>query len=164
MKLLNIKFKLECPQGMKQCSTTGQCFPARKWCDKVFDCADFSDEAGCGKLQIKIHFIHTSQQLTINVACAPSDIKCQEGYCKSGDSYCNGINDCKDFSDELDCGKNNSFYLVINCTTRHFLFNQNVRTLNSDAIDFSVSRTLKIGVIDGQIARTKVTSQLIAVC
>lgn len=29
----------------------GQCIPRREVCDNIYDCADYSDETGCGKFK-----------------------------------------------------------------------------------------------------------------
>ena len=37
--------------------------------------------------------------------CGPHEFQCRNEMCISADFVCNGVNDCFDNSDELDCGK-----------------------------------------------------------
>ena len=58
------------------------------------DCSHGEDEAHCISV----------------VGCTSDQFKCRNsGSCISGDKFCDGINDCPDYTDELYCGNNATF-------------------------------------------------------
>nr|XP_037874357.1 basement membrane-specific heparan sulfate proteoglycan core protein isoform X3 [Bombyx mori] len=66
----------------------GQCIPKSAICNSVFDCADHSDEDGCG----------ASGQ------CEPNEFVCANHKCILKTWRCDSEDDCGDGSDELNCG------------------------------------------------------------
>uniref|UniRef100_A0AAV2LQC2 Low-density lipoprotein receptor n=1 Tax=Knipowitschia caucasica TaxID=637954 RepID=A0AAV2LQC2_KNICA len=67
-----------------QCND-GACVHGSRQCNKVFDCRDQSDEAGCE---------------TENECEGPTKFKCKTGGCIGAEKVCDARNDCKDGSDE----------------------------------------------------------------
>uniref|UniRef100_A0A671UNK4 Low density lipoprotein receptor-related protein 2b n=1 Tax=Sparus aurata TaxID=8175 RepID=A0A671UNK4_SPAAU len=83
----------------------GQCIPGTYRCDHVKDCVDDSDEKNCGKT------FTTSLCFFVFFAFADypqcSEKTCANGACYKNSQHCNGLQDCRDGSDEF------------NCTTQH---------------------------------------------
>jgi len=49
----------------------------------------------------------TTPPSSIATVCFNNEFRCHDGSCVNIHYHCDGINDCKDQSDELDCGKYN---------------------------------------------------------
>ncbi|KAG9328083.1 hypothetical protein JZ751_016602, partial [Albula glossodonta] len=96
----------------------GRCVPLRKVCDGVRDCADGRDEARpgevhCGNGQCKPHPSQCSTQSSVQSSCGDSSeeancvgkcyLMCPNKVCVPKSSVCDGIIDCKDRSDEINC-------------------------------------------------------------
>lgn len=113
-----------CPDKF-QCRNNNCIKPALR-CDGWNDCGDMSDEAECSKyhlvVMLRLHiFFNCSLYsyerichilriiLMFNVhyppfpGCNPTDISCRNGFCKPKFWKCDGVNDCGDNTDELDC-------------------------------------------------------------
>jgi hypothetical protein len=88
-----------CPYDKFQCAN-GKCVGMERVCDKMDDCLDGSDEIACMEANATSH--HVSP-------LGPSLAKCPNGKYECGDrciSYlhvCDGIRDCVDGTDELNC-------------------------------------------------------------
>lgn len=84
---------LACPKTLWSCTNNEGCFRQDMMCDGNFDCLDKSDELEC------------YQNYQSDNVIAKDDGKRSLFYCGGGerigtDKVCNGIVDCKDFSDE----------------------------------------------------------------
>ncbi|KAF2366491.1 Sortilin N-terminal [Trinorchestia longiramus] len=78
-----------------RCLHSEGCFPARKRCDGVSDCADGSDELGCSK--------PSSGNATAR-PCPVGMFGCDGSDCLPLSVHCDYNTDCLDLSDEADCG------------------------------------------------------------
>lgn len=73
----------QCGYGEFQCLTDGTCIDAKYQCDRIYDCADWSDEHGC------------------SYECPPSTFSCYTGDdCIPVEQVCDGMKQCSDGSDE----------------------------------------------------------------
>ena len=48
------------------------------------------------------------------IECSPNEFTCTDGECVAGDARCNYIRECKDGSDETNCGKEKYILNVFN--------------------------------------------------
>lgn len=95
------------PEHKFKCKTSGRCILKRKVCNNHFDCGgqDKSDEENCSEYQFFVFFF---EEVLIFMyvgikKCEVTEFTCKNKFCVSIDMYCDGINDCGDNSDEVDC-------------------------------------------------------------
>ncbi|XP_064187903.1 suppressor of tumorigenicity 14 protein isoform X1 [Anguilla rostrata] len=100
----------------------GRCIPLRKVCDGVKDCSDGRDEAKCpcrpgevhcGNGQCRPRASQCNVQSSVQSSCEDSSeeskcvgrcyLMCPNKVCVPKSSVCDGIIDCKDRSDEINC-------------------------------------------------------------
>lgn len=112
-----------CPE-MFQCDNK-RCVKPTMRCDGWNDCGDSSDEKNCRKSSMNNVFIQThnctlalwmwiwAQTYTVIdwiwmfliSECDATMIQCKNGFCKPPFWKCDGVNDCGDNTDEMNCGK-----------------------------------------------------------
>lgn len=59
--------------------------------------------------QFNVKFFSTSS----SQECSSDKITCKNGLCKPKFWKCDGVNDCGDNTDELNCGKHSLFFIII---------------------------------------------------
>ncbi|XP_050052982.1 basement membrane-specific heparan sulfate proteoglycan core protein-like isoform X1 [Aphis gossypii] len=88
------------------------CIPLSRSCDGRSDCPDAEDEQNCTNDKPSLSSANTNQASSptttppsaIATMCFNNEFRCHDGSCVNIHYHCDGINDCKDQSDELDCG------------------------------------------------------------
>nr|XP_053632333.1 low-density lipoprotein receptor-related protein 1B-like [Cherax quadricarinatus] len=95
-----------CSEIQFKCKSSGECIPRLWVCDETKDCRDSSDEENCGFT----HSLSTSSpalSTSINVEeiCSEIQFKCKSsGECIPRLWVCDETKDCRDSSDEENCG------------------------------------------------------------
>lgn len=110
-----------CASDKFQCKQSKQCIPNIWVCDNHVDCPDdSSDEEDCPE-------------------CI--EFKCANGVCIGSDNLCNGVNNCGDNSDELnctmECGENEHFCHPKGCISNDKLCNGEIDCYDGDFFFFT---------------------------
>ncbi|XP_058409147.1 basement membrane-specific heparan sulfate proteoglycan core protein isoform X9 [Diceros bicornis minor] len=122
-----------CTEAEFACHSHNECVALEYRCDRRPDCRDMSDELNCEEPVPELSSppppvaetpppppepeAATTRQLLVTpapqplfpaphrpVPCGPHEATCHSGHCIPKDYVCDGQEDCKDGSDELDCG------------------------------------------------------------
>uniref|UniRef100_G1NWX9 Heparan sulfate proteoglycan 2 n=1 Tax=Myotis lucifugus TaxID=59463 RepID=G1NWX9_MYOLU len=119
-----------CTETEFACHSHNECVALEYRCDRRPDCRDMSDELNCEEpVPEPVPEVHstpphlaeilpvtprpeatTTRLLPVTPAlrpdrpCGPHETTCHSGHCIPKDYVCDGQEDCKDGSDELDCG------------------------------------------------------------
>ncbi|XP_006108997.3 basement membrane-specific heparan sulfate proteoglycan core protein-like, partial [Myotis lucifugus] len=115
-----------CTETEFACHSHNECVALEYRCDRRPDCRDMSDELNCEEPVPEVHSTPphlaeilpvtprpeatTTRLLPVTPAlrpdrpCGPHETTCHSGHCIPKDYVCDGQEDCKDGSDELDCG------------------------------------------------------------
>ncbi|KAK0094293.1 hypothetical protein PV326_011340, partial [Microctonus aethiopoides] len=81
----------ECSPYEFQCKDNNECIGKEKFCNRINDCPDGSDEY---------------PNCTDEKICQSYEFHCGNGYCVPNSLLCDGSNDCEDNSDEKSCDAN----------------------------------------------------------
>jgi integrin beta 2 len=92
----------KCSQQEFTCNSTGDCIPLQWVCDKTQDCDDDSDEANCS-MSFLIIVLPIDFLIVMYIECATDDFICGNGQCIQPSYRCDGLPQCRDGSDELNC-------------------------------------------------------------
>ncbi|XP_045441010.1 basement membrane-specific heparan sulfate proteoglycan core protein isoform X8 [Pipistrellus kuhlii] len=113
-----------CTETEFACHSHNECVALEYRCDRRPDCRDMSDELNCEEPVPELrptppHPVEAApitpwanisalvpETLTPHLVrpCGPHETSCRSGHCIPKDYVCDGQEDCKDGSDELDCG------------------------------------------------------------
>lgn len=97
-----IFFFVVCTSGF-QCDIT-RCIPVDWRCDGHVDCADQSDEIGCGDCPSTASVTEKNKKFGIkDVITKSTTLHCGERRCMSSVHVCNGVMDCPWGQDERNC-------------------------------------------------------------
>lgn len=96
--------KKKCGPGKFRCISDGFCLPIEKYCDKVKNCVDNSDEMYC-----EHHW--QNQTANVPVSCKAGMFYC-DNTCLPLSVLCNNKMDCQDGMDESNCNSTSRIYQV----------------------------------------------------
>ncbi|XP_066263256.1 uncharacterized protein [Branchiostoma lanceolatum] len=94
-----------CSESERQCFDSS-CIPDDWWCDGWYDCSQAEDESECEDATT-IPDITTATlpvDATPGENCLESQHQCSDGSCIPGYYWCDGVSDCPQDDDELECG------------------------------------------------------------
>ena len=118
MRRDTLQFTHTCVIGRHYKCRDGTCIMNYYLCDEFNDCPDASDEdvGVCERL-------FCSGVVECNQTCSELHLHCPSGECVQYSHVCDGVLDCEDGSDELDCGAINSelFNLKVPHGSEHML-------------------------------------------
>lgn len=93
-----------CHDWMFRCGNE-RCVPYWWKCDGINDCGDESDEIGCTNNTVTMTTT-TEPPITQTEMCLSSQFMCDSKRCISKSDVCDGIPDCSNGEDEINCPKN----------------------------------------------------------
>ncbi|XP_060061512.1 basement membrane-specific heparan sulfate proteoglycan core protein isoform X2 [Erinaceus europaeus] len=129
-----LQYPRVCTENEFACHSHNECVPLEYRCDRRPDCRDMSDELNCEEpvqelsptapplMEVPLFFTPRPEATTTEhlpstlppwhlppsaagpLNCGPQEAACHSGHCIPKDYICDGQEDCKDGSDELDCG------------------------------------------------------------
>uniref|UniRef100_A0A1I7Z610 Very low-density lipoprotein receptor n=1 Tax=Steinernema glaseri TaxID=37863 RepID=A0A1I7Z610_9BILA len=91
-RLQHVVVHVNCTDAHFKCKSGNQCIQKGWVCDGEYDCHDLSDEEGCKRPD----------------ECSTDEFKCDLGLCRPNSVRCNGIEDCLDGTDEINCSFENA--------------------------------------------------------
>ncbi|XP_026685800.1 very low-density lipoprotein receptor-like, partial [Diaphorina citri] len=92
-----------CQSDEFSCRDGRKCVPLRQKCDRRPDCDDESDERECPRPTSYVPPVTTPAYYP-TVSCAWSEFSCHDRLqCVPLSARCNGVSDCRDYSDEVNC-------------------------------------------------------------
>ncbi|XP_075802672.1 basement membrane-specific heparan sulfate proteoglycan core protein isoform X4 [Microtus pennsylvanicus] len=123
-------FPRVCTETEFACHSYNECVALEYRCDQRPDCRDMSDELDCEEAVPELSSLPPAivkvsplpeaaatapppvthrppflfPSVAVPAACGPQEATCHSGHCIPKDYLCDGQEDCKDGSDELDCG------------------------------------------------------------
>ncbi|XP_058452453.1 basement membrane-specific heparan sulfate proteoglycan core protein isoform X2 [Malaya genurostris] len=104
-----------CSEDHEFTCSDNECILKDRICNGINDCVDGGDELGCddnshlkksldhNPASASHHHVHRQQLPAHSNRCDRDSFECQDGICIADYKKCNGIVDCHDQSDELDC-------------------------------------------------------------
>lgn len=102
---------IRCHLGQFQClngtsiNDGSYCIPNTDRCDSVFDCSDGSDEVRCEEEKCPNNYQVTQKVSPGSRILISEFFQCASGQCLKRHLVCDGIVNCNDGSDEINCGK-----------------------------------------------------------
>ena len=98
-----------CQANQFRCND-GTCIDAQARCNSYPDCYDRSDEDNCGWFSTLV-LLFLNQFMLLNditaesKECGPDEFRCGDGSCIDVRARCNSYPECRDQSDEQNCGE-----------------------------------------------------------
>ncbi|ESN90112.1 hypothetical protein HELRODRAFT_194679 [Helobdella robusta] len=90
---------VNCSAPMFRCDSASKCLRPWKKCDGMLDCNDGTDELGCTAVTTVRPFTPSSTPFSCNLGFECKNIR----QCIFWSQVCNGVNDCLDRTDEINC-------------------------------------------------------------
>ncbi|KAL2739157.1 basement membrane-specific heparan sulfate proteoglycan core protein isoform X1 [Vespula maculifrons] len=110
-----------CTPAEWKCAS-GECLPENERCDGLRNCADGSDESGCGRYRFE--FTRVNLIIIVVTECPPGNFRCNDGLCLDSKKRCDGRSHCLDGSDEINCRT------VTMCLHLHIIYERRARKLS----------------------------------